>query len=107
MRFKVKFWKWALLAGALGLLDPAVVTSQHFLFGLDMSEFEFYLWPSSFMFMALDVPTPSPTSTVVFIYAVALIENVVLYALLGALVWLLAYLLIHLRGFRGVHAKLS
>jgi hypothetical protein len=101
MKFKVKFWKWTLLAGALGLLDPAVVISQFFLFGKGISEFEFRLWPSSIMFMGLDGPTPSPTSTVVSVYAVAIIENVVLYAVLGALVWPLVYVLPRLRGSRG------
>ena len=101
MRFKVKFWKWALLAGALGMLDPAVVISQNFLFGKGISEFEFRLWPSSIMFLGLDGPTPAPASTTVFVIVLALIENVVLYAALGALVWPLVYVLPRLRGSRG------
>ena len=101
MKFKVKFWKWTLLAGALGLLDPAVVISQFFLFGKGISELEFRLWPSSIMFMALDVPRPAPASTAAFVVVFALIENVVLYAVMGALAWPLVYVLPRLRGSRG------
>jgi hypothetical protein len=98
MKLKVKFWKWTLLFGALGLLVPAVSCMHWFLFGGYANEFEFMLWPSSIMFMALDVPTPAPTSTVVAVYAIALIENVVLYAVVGAFTWLLVNLVFSLRG---------
>jgi hypothetical protein len=99
MTLKVKFRKWTLLSGALGLVVPAVVLSQYFLFNKGIGEFEFRFWPSSIMFMALDVPTPAPTSTVLFVYALALIENVVLYAIIGALAWILVYVVLRLRGF--------
>jgi hypothetical protein len=90
MALKARFWKWALLFGASGLLVPAEFIIRWTLFGGSVSEFEFVLWPSSFMFQALaDAPSPEPTSTVVFIYAIAMIENIILYAGVGALLSLL------------------
>jgi hypothetical protein len=97
MKLNVKIWKWILLFGALGLLIPVVSCLHWFIFGGYASEFEFMLWPSSIMFMALDVPTPAPASTVIAVYAIALIENVVLYAIVGALAWLLVNLVFFLR----------
>jgi len=98
MKLKVKFWKWILLFGALGLLVPAVSCIHWFLFSGHASEFEFMLWPSSIMFMGLDGPTPVPVSTVVVVFAIALIENIVLYAVVGALAWLLVNVVFYLRG---------
>jgi hypothetical protein len=105
MKLKVKFWKWILLFGALGLLVPAVSCIHWFLFGGHASEFEFMLWPSSIMFMGLDGPTPVPTSTIVAVYAIAMIENVALYAVIGAFAWLLANLVLCLRGLLVGHTK--
>jgi hypothetical protein len=105
MKLKVKFWKWTLLFGALGLLVPAVSCIHWFLFGGYASEFEFMLWPSSIMFMGLDGPTPVPTSTVVAVYATAMIENVVLYAVVGAFAWLLVNLVFWLRALLVGRAK--
>jgi hypothetical protein len=53
------------------------------------------LWPSSIMFMAIDKPN-SPTSTVIFVYALAFTENILLYAAIGAVTWSLAYLVLRL-----------
>jgi hypothetical protein len=105
MKLKVKFWKWTLLFGALGLLVPMVTCIHCFLLGGHVSELEFMLWPSSIMFLALDSPTPAPTSTVVAVYAIALVENVVLYAIVGAFAWLLVNLMFCLRGLLVSRAK--
>jgi hypothetical protein len=50
------------------------------------------------MFMGLDGPTPVPISTVVAVYTIALIENVVLYAVVGAFARLLVNIVPYLRG---------
>jgi hypothetical protein len=88
MKWKVKFWKWTLLFGMLGLLVPAVSCIHCFILGGNATGAELLLWPSSIMFMALDVPSPASTSTVAVVYAIAVVENVILYAVIGALAWL-------------------
>jgi hypothetical protein len=105
MNLKVKFWKWILLFGALGLFVPVVSCIHWFLFGGHASELEFMLWPSSIMFMALDVPTPAPTSTVVAVFALALIENIVLYAIARAFAWLIVNFVFCLRGLLAGRTK--
>lgn len=49
------------------------------------------------MFMALDVPVPAPWSTVIAVYSIAIIENALLYAIVGAAIWPLAYVTQRLR----------
>jgi hypothetical protein len=57
------------------------------------------------MFMALDEPSPASISTVVVIYAAALLENFILYAVIGALIWPIVYFVLHLRKSSGKSAK--
>jgi hypothetical protein len=79
------FLRWTTLFGLLGLFVAAVLSICFFAFGTSFGEMEFWLWPSSLMFMALDVPSPAPVSTVFAIYAIAFAENAVLYAAVGVL----------------------
>ncbi len=88
-----KFWKWTLLFGIAGLFVPVVVTLSWFAFHIGMDELVF-LWPSSIMFMGLGALTPM--STVIFIYALAFIENVIPYAVVGALTWPIGYFVLRL-----------
>jgi hypothetical protein len=106
MILKVRFWKWTMFFGALGLLVPAAVSSRYFLSGATtgLGGWLGWLWPSSIMFMALDVPSPTPT-TVVFVYALVLIGNVVLYAVVGAVFWAFAYGALRLCGAPDGHPK--
>ncbi len=69
------------------MVVPVEVLCRCFLLGTSINELEFWFWPSSIMFMGLEGPTISPTSTVVFVYALAVIKNVVLYAAAGVLAW--------------------
>jgi len=105
MKLKTKFWKWTLLFGALGLLDPVLSCIHWFLFGGYANEFEFIFWPSSIMFMGLEGPTPIPKSTIVEVYALAMIVNVVIYAIVGAFTWLLVKFVFWLRTLLGGRAK--
>lgn len=74
---------------ALGLLLPAIFVVRYIVFGKSFGAIEGILWPSSIMFLALDVPngTHRPTSDIAIIYAIALLENVVIYAIIGAAAW--------------------
>ena len=54
------------------------------------------------MFMALDTPAPSARSTVIVVYAVAIAENALLYAVVGAVIWPLAYVLQKTRSRRHI-----
>ena len=50
------------------------------------------------MLMALDGgPTRLPASTVAFVYALAFVENCVLYAMIGVVLWPIAYFIVRLR----------
>jgi len=57
------------------------------------------------MFMALDDPAPASTSTIVFVYAVAFVENCLLYVIVGAALWPIAFLIVRLRTKRSDHSN--
>lgn len=103
MATRVRFWRWTGAFAAAGLLLPLCFCIHVFLFQGMFSSMEFFLWPSSIMFMPLDDPSPSPTSTVVSVYAVALIENILLYAVIGAMLWILLWTIS--RGYARLRAK--
>jgi len=48
------------------------------------------------MFMALDA---APASTVIFVYSLAFIENILLYAAIGIVTWSFAYLAMRVDGY--------
>ncbi|MGB6829475.1 MAG: hypothetical protein WBE41_15620, partial [Terracidiphilus sp.] len=79
------FFNWALAGALAGAAVSSILTAGWFIFHVGAGEFAVTLWPSSIMFMALDTPGPAAVSTVVFVYAVAIVENIVLYATIGAL----------------------
>jgi hypothetical protein len=105
MPMKVKFWRWTLLFGAVGLFVPAVLLTRYAVFGTTFGEFEAKLWPSSLMLMALDSPNPR-TVNIVTIYAMAFCANIILYAAVGVLTWPLVYAVHHLCGSRAGVPKL-
>jgi hypothetical protein len=80
---------------ALGLFVPTVITAGWFLFHPNFGEW-LVLWPSSIMFMALDA---APASTVIFVYSLAFIENILLYAAIGIVTWSFAYLAMRVDGY--------
>jgi hypothetical protein len=93
---KARFWRWTLLFGTIGLLIPVVLLFRYWAFGVMFGELEGKLWPSSLMFTALDAPD-TRTSTIVVVYAMALLGNVIRYAVLGILTWPLAYIFFRVR----------
>jgi hypothetical protein len=97
MKARQQFWRWVFVFAALGLVVPALL-----LFWWHISPYgagrEAVLWPSSIMFMALDAgPTPEPRSTAFAVYAAALLENLALYAAIGAILWPVAQCTARLR----------
>lgn len=85
-----------LIFGVLGLAVPVVLLLWWHISPYGAGR-EAALWPSSILFMALDEPSPASISTVVVIYAAALFENFILYAVIGALIWPIAYFVLRLR----------
>lgn len=87
------FLIWTLAFGALGIAVPLFLIFRYLAFHVSFGKTEFLLWPSSLMFMGLDTPASAPPSrsTVIIIYAVAFLENALLYAAVGAITWPLAY----------------
>jgi hypothetical protein len=102
MTLRVKFWKWTMFFGALGLLVPVAVSAQYVFSGAatGLGGWLGWLWPSSMIFMGLDGPSPAP-STVAFVWALAYLGNVVLYAVIGAMAWIVVRGVLNLRGARG------
>jgi hypothetical protein len=103
MAMRILFWRWTGLFAAAGLLLPLCFCVHWFVFRGSGTELEARLWPSSLMFMALDEPTPAATSTVVAVFAIAMIENILLYACVGALLWFLLWIIF--RGFARLRAR--
>ena len=101
MTFRPRFWRWVIGCGIIGLLVPAALSVKWFGFHSGAGS-ETVLWPSSIMFMALDVPSPATISTVAVVYTVAIIENILLYAVLGAVTWLLAHAVVRVVDRRAV-----
>ncbi|MGA7349842.1 MAG: hypothetical protein WBX06_01700 [Acidobacteriaceae bacterium] len=90
----VRFFSiWTGVFAALGVVVPIVLTVCFLIFHANFGKNAATLWPSSLMFMALDTPTLAARSTVISVYAVAIAENALLYAIVGAVTWPLAYFL--------------
>ena len=64
---------------------PLVLLLRWKLFGAMFGQFEGTLWPSSIITMALE-GTHSAWD-IFLVYAIALLANVVLYSLIGLLIW--------------------
>lgn len=92
-----------MVSGAFGLVVPVALCARYFLLGATsgLGGWVGWLRPSSIKFMALDMPSPAPMSTVVSVYAVALVENILLYALAGVVVWVLVRGVLRQRGPHG------
>ena len=70
-----------------GLLLPVVLLVRWYFFDHSFGTLELILWPSSFILTALEGP---PDRMAIAIgYAIAISVNVVLYAAMGLLSWLL------------------
>jgi hypothetical protein len=91
MSMKAKFVRWVLLFGAIGFLISAVAATRYFAFGHSFGELEAKLWPSSVMFLALEAPN-TRTVDIVVVWIMAIIANVISYAVIGLLTWPLAYI---------------
>ena len=92
MSWKKPFWKWILLFATLGVVISVLLALQWFIFRVPFRDVEAILWPSSLMFMALDAPGTS-WSTIAIVYLVAVVENVLLYVVVGLFLWPIAYLI--------------
>lgn len=83
----MRFWRWVLSFALLGLLIPMGLCAFWFLFSGRGISLALWLWPGSIRFMALEMRGAEPIPTVVFVYIVAILENALMYALAGALLW--------------------
>jgi hypothetical protein len=79
---------WLTGWGAAGLAAPALYLIVHLVASYDL--FIFPLWPASILGMALE-PNP-PLVTVILFWLVAIAANVLLYGLIGLLLWPVARL---------------
>jgi hypothetical protein len=96
MSMRSPFVKWIMLFAGTGLLIPALIL-LYWTFSKTGAGREMVLWPSSLMFMGLDGPNPRLIIDIVIVYAIAWIENVVLYAIIGVLTWPLTYYILRLK----------
>lgn len=90
----VSFRKWIFIFGILGLVVPALYVLPFLIFRAHMGTVAvmFSWWPTSRLLMGLDTPNPS-TAAFLFFYALAVLGNVVLYAVFGILSWPILFLL--------------
>jgi hypothetical protein len=99
MSMRAKFARWVLLFAGIGLLIPAVAETRYLVFAHGFGELEAKLWPSSLMFFALEAPDTRAIH-IVIVWVVAVVANVILYALFGVLTWPLVYIASHIRASR-------
>ena len=78
---------WTCAWGFAGLLIPVVLLLRWYFFDHSFRTLELVLFPSSVVLMALEGPPDRLVIAVV--YAIAITANVVLYAIIGLLSWLL------------------
>ena len=78
--------KWLTGWGIAGLIAPLLYLVVHFVASYDLFIFPF--WPGSIGLMALE-GQPS-TATIVMFWLITVSSNVVLYAVIGILLWPLA-----------------
>jgi hypothetical protein len=78
---------WTCAWGFAGLLIPVVLLLRWYFFDHSFRTLELVLFPSSIVLMALEGPPDRLVIAVV--YAIAITANVVLYAIIGLLSWLL------------------
>ena len=76
------FW-----CGLLGLLVPAALILRWRLLGSTFGHLELILWPSSIMLMGLEGPTPRSAFDIIQFYAIVIVVNMVLYFVVGLLMW--------------------
>jgi len=88
---KLMLLKWVAWWSALGFAVPILLILGWRLFGLGFGQSEAILWPSSIMLMGLEGPTQRSALDIVEIYALSIVENVLLYSFVG----LLASLVFH------------
>ncbi len=81
--------KWLIGWGCAGLFGPVLYLAVHFIASYEL--FIFPLWPGSFFLMALGGQPPSVARVLQF-WLVAILSNVLLYAMIGSLLWPLARL---------------
>jgi hypothetical protein len=98
MHWRRSFMNYCLISGAIGVAVPLVLILRWWIFQQPSGVFDDWLWPSSIMFMALQERTAR--STVVFIYALAIAENALLYAIIGAIMWFAVSVFNQLRTLR-------
>lgn len=82
----MRFWQFVRRFALTGLAVPVCFIMYWFVFK-GTGDSLYWLWPASIQFMGLDGPAPEPTSTVVVVYTVAIFENILVYSVVGALLW--------------------
>jgi hypothetical protein len=96
MRWITSFWRWVLVFAGLGFLVPLVVMFRYGVMGSN-SMFGDRLWISSWLLMGIDTPNPGAVSKYSLL-AFAWGSNIVLYAVLGAVGWLVVSVVLRLLG---------
>ncbi len=74
------FW-W----GSIGLLVPVALILRWKFLGSTFGQIELILWPSSILLMGLE--GQNSTFTIILVYAMDIVANVVLYCIIGLLIW--------------------
>lgn len=82
---KLTIAKWLFYWAVIGLLVPTVLLLRWKLLGVMFGEVEAALWPASIITMGLE--GNSTIWNILLIYAIAFVVNVLLYSLIGLLIW--------------------
>ena len=99
MRWRSGFWRWVLAFAVLGFLIPLVVTFGYGVMGSNAMWGD-RLWISSWLLMGVHHPTPGPISSIsLLVFAWG--SNVLIYAVLGACIWLLVSFVRRMLGSSG------
>jgi hypothetical protein len=80
-------WKWVLAS----LITPIfIIVTSSFVFDTVLQMITLFFWPSSIFLMSLGAEDRS-ISDIVYVWSIAVSVNMVLYAIIGAVIYLIFY----------------
>ncbi len=93
---KLTLWKWMFWWGSIGLLVPVALILRWKFLGSTFGQIELILWPSSILLMGL--AGQRSTFIIILSYAIDIVANIVLYCIIGLLMWPALRLALRRRG---------
>lgn len=93
---KTMLYKWVLGWSVAGLVVPVLLLLRCRLLGSEFGLVELVLWPSC-VFLTLLEGTPRPIAKLIELYSATIVENIILYSLIGLFTIPIVYMVLRVR----------